>query len=196
MSQGIMHGDLVCKLREELLRVREELRKRDADAAVMRQCLQSGQQISFEGSSCSAINCDDILSALVLSAGTSILTELDRLRAENERLVKERDEFHRCLLARETALKNEGERWVRMMEERDVIKAENARLAGEVERLSEEKVIVDKVWKSLGISTYESAKPFTVWEHVENIKADLQRHKSLLDAAKQRIKELEAANGK
>lgn len=40
-------------------------------------------------------------------------------------------------------------------------------------RVAEETAIVDRVWKALGISNYEQAKPFAIDEHVANLRSAL-----------------------
>lgn len=40
-------------------------------------------------------------------------------------------------------------------------------------QLAEEKKIVDRVWKALGISTYDQAKPLSIDEHVTKLRAQL-----------------------
>lgn len=50
----------------------------------------------------------------------------------------------------------------------------------------EECKTVDMVWAALGCKSYDDSKPFTIWEHVEKIKAErdkLQRQRDALLAA-------------
>lgn len=32
---------------------------------------------------------------------------------------------------------------------------------------------VERVWRALGMTSYEQCKPFTIWEHCENLRRDL-----------------------
>lgn len=67
------------------------------------------------------------------------------------------------------------------VEERDQVRIErdteqqfrqrsDAKLAAVTAERDEEKAIVDRVWKALGISTYEQAKPFAIDEHVTRLR--------------------------
>lgn len=49
-------------------------------------------------------------------------------------------------------------------------------------KLSEESAIVDRVWKALGITTYEQAKPFAIDEHVTKLKLKLEVAKVALES--------------
>lgn len=42
-----------------------------------------------------------------------------------------------------------------------------------VRRYEEDHAIVERVWKALGIETYEQAKPFTIDEHVAKLRTEL-----------------------
>lgn len=53
-----------------------------------------------------------------------------------------------------------------------------------------EKHIVERVWKALGISTYEQAKPLTIDEHVAELKKQLAEERSARERHLQRIAEL------
>lgn len=58
--------------------------------------------------------------------------------------------------------------------------------------LEEEKAIVDRVWKALGISDYDHAKPFAIDEHVANLKAELTRAHERHDAIAKAHKDIQA----
>lgn len=73
--------------------------------------------------------------------GWEIANQLERLCASQQRkieeLKKERDEFHRCMLAREESLKKESEAVVRAKTERDEWKRVAGLLDGELERIAQ-----------------------------------------------------------
>ena len=39
------------------------------------------------------------------------------------------------------------------------------------EKFNEAERTIQKVWEALGISTYEQAKPYAIWEHVERLRS-------------------------
>lgn len=48
------------------------------------------------------------------------------------------------------------------------------------QQLEEEKAIVDRVWRALGIETYEQAKPPAIDEHVAALKARVAKLEKIL----------------
>ena len=46
-------------------------------------------------------------------------------------------------------------------------------------------MIVAEVWKALGIESYDQAKPYTIWEHVENLRTQLHTAQEALQAIRE-----------
>jgi outer membrane murein-binding lipoprotein Lpp len=125
-------------------RLRADNTRLEAEGAAMRRALEFiGCRTEHPDSSNlpGCVVCEAIDQALDSSAGKSILEQIARLE-------RDRDEFHRCLLAREEALKLEGERWVKAMTQRDGARSERTKLT-EVVKACEVAIDGRIVWPKL-----------------------------------------------
>lgn len=62
-----------------------------------------------------------------------------------------------------------------------LVAALQEQLAAKERSFAEESKIVDRVWKALGISSYEQAKPYAIHEHVSHLKAKVAELQATLD---------------
>lgn len=65
----------------------------------------------------------------------------------------------------------------------DALEAYDAKCA----EFDEEKKIVDRVWKALGISTYDQAKPLSIDDHVAKLKQQLTDLTACLEWASENV---------
>ncbi len=64
------------------------------------------------------------------------------------------------------------------------------------EDLAEERAIVDRVWKALGITTYEQCKPFAIDEHVTRLRSQVEALTGQLERSQKAVLEWENREAK
>ena len=108
----------------------------------------------------------------------AIIAERDQLRAEVERLKRDYDYDHKCLYE----VRERCELWKQRAERAEAeLKAEQDNSAINEIELRVSRAIVSKIWVQLGSPTYEQLKGRSIYDLIDELKAELAKERARLD---------------